>query len=76
MLGRLARDQPFFFARIDSDIFGSGEHVRDTVDARIDLLARYAKYATSEQQSGREKSREMLLKPLNRIFDGCALVSS
>jgi tRNA-dihydrouridine synthase A len=80
MLGRIARDRPFLFSRIDSEVFGdptdplqslrAGDNGgRGEWDGRLRLLEAYADYATEEQKSGREPSREMLLKPLNQIFD-------
>eukprot|EP01043_Picozoa_sp_COSAG02_P023118 COSAG02_NODE_1225_length_13785_cov_12.911588_2_plen_509_part_00 len=83
MLGRIARDCPFLFSRIDSEVFGdptdplqtSGvlsngdDGGRGKWDGRLRLLEAYASYANEEQKSGRETSREMLLKPLNQLFD-------
>ena len=67
-----ARDCPWFFRSIDSEIYGDKDPVPSTLsplDARVAVLSSYAEYATEEQKSGRETSREMLLKPLNQIFD-------
>jgi tRNA-dihydrouridine synthase len=73
MLGRHARDSPWFFSRVDSEIYGAVDPVArglSPLDGRVRIVEHYAAYATEEQRSGRETSREMLLKPLNQIFDG------
>eukprot|EP01044_Picomonas_judraskeda_P000901 COSAG03_NODE_45_length_16899_cov_157.747202_4_plen_332_part_00 len=72
MLGRIARDRPFFFSRIDSEVFGEptdplespgegggggGGGGRGEWDGRLRLLEAYASYANEEQRSGREPSR-------------------
>jgi tRNA-dihydrouridine synthase len=79
MLGRIARDRPFLFSQIDSEVFGDAtdplqssntrSNGRGEWDGRLRLLEAYASYANEEQKSGRETSREMLLKPLNQVFD-------
>lgn len=73
MLGRKARDDPFFFSAVDPLVFGDIDAFArmTTLQARCSVLRQYADYVLEEQSSGRERSREMLLKPTNQIFEGC-----
>jgi tRNA-dihydrouridine synthase A len=71
MLGRVARDNPFFFAAADAVVFGEPDanKGRSLLAARVDVLRAYAEYATWEQQE-RGVSREVLLIPTNQILEG------
>lgn len=72
MIGRYARDDPFFISKVDSTLFGDEDRFDlPPLDARSFVIRKYASYACKEQRAG-FASREMLLKPLNRIFEGMA----
>eukprot|EP00940_MAST-03C_sp_MAST-3C-sp2_P001420 g1420.t1 len=72
MLGRKIRDDPFFAASVDSLLFGDSNRFdgMSPIEARVVVLDEYASYASEEQRADPETSREMLLKPLNRMLDG------
>lgn len=71
MMGRIARDNPFFFAAIDSVVFGDQDAFAQLTpfEARVKVLEQYAEYCNQEQREV-EVSREMLLRPINQIFEG------
>ena len=72
MLGRMARDDPFFFAQVDTTIFGDDDRFKglSPLEARLRVLEAYADYCRDEQAAGHEHSREMLLKPTNQLLAG------
>ena len=72
MLGRLARDNPWFFVQVDSAIFGDEDVFAGLppLEARLRVVEQYAEYCAEEERGGHEPSREMLLKPLNQLLEG------
>jgi len=71
MLGRLARDDPFFFSQIDPIVFGMKDRFANLtpLGARIKVLQEYAEYVLQEEQQ-HNVSKELLLRPMNKIFEG------
>ena len=72
MIGRLARDDPFFFARVDAQIFGDVDAFAglSPLEARLRVLERYAEYCAREQRDRPQTAREMLLIPTNHVLEG------
>jgi hypothetical protein len=72
MLGRAARDTPWTMAEVDGRIFGDADVFAglSPLEARLAVVEQYAAYCDEEMRSGRERSREMLLKPTNQIMEG------
>ncbi|KAJ1458732.1 hypothetical protein M885DRAFT_512530 [Pelagophyceae sp. CCMP2097] len=78
MVGRLARDDPFFFAGVDHRLFGDVDVSKGlgAFEARLLVLEAYASYCDKEQKEASKYSpvaREMLLKPTNQLFQGLPL---
>jgi tRNA-dihydrouridine synthase A len=71
MIGRVARDDPWFFAAADAVLYGEKDvwKGRSQLAARMDVLRAYAAYATQEQKE-HGVSREVLLIPTNQVFEG------
>merc|ERR1712129_521459 len=72
MFGRTARDEPWLFASVDSALVGDADEFSgvSAIEARLRVIERYADYCADEQSQGHERSRELLLKPLNQLFHG------
>jgi hypothetical protein len=72
MLGRVARDDPWFFTQIDSAIYGDDDVLSDLspLAARISILRQYADYCTRQEVLDRSLSHALLLRPMNQIFRG------
>jgi tRNA-dihydrouridine synthase A len=56
MLGRLARDDPWFFASVDSALFGERDAFEGLapLEARLRVIEQYADYCEGEQKDGHE----------------------
>ena len=80
MIGREARDNPFFFANADEVVFGMSrgeipgankkpQPPLSPLEDRVKVLRAYADYAMREQAEF-GTSRETLLIPTNQLFHG------